>query len=636
MINAFKLILIFFCFFSVSLRMEAAQKDEFGNDPVTLSSYNNVYRHFNTKESLANAQALYCKAKKKNDKKLQAKALLIKIKYLDSNLSNAQFKKEAHKIMIWMRKTKNIDEYYCVWLYIIRNEYDNKNYVDAFTEINKMQEQAVKDNCHYAIQASYRMTGACYRSRLMFKDALKSYKKELAYAKSIKSPSVFLCYYSIAACEYRLGLFDMALESSRKGRNLSSLPVILNHFIVQEGVIYGVMGRYEEMRKCYEKVKDYVENNIVDDDMRNKYEILKVEMLWSEKRFKESFKEIKKLDKNDRMILLPFLYQNQGRFDLAYRAMTRLTSYRDSLKDITATSDFNMFNYKIKEQKLLREKQELSIENVRIRTVQLCTITVCVVVVFVILLIGTFILIWMQRKKNRVIEMENASKDQFIRDMSHEIRTPLNGINGFMSILVDSGFRLTNHEMEAVSEMIKKSTNQLTLILNNMLDLSDFESGLAKFTYKEYGAYSICNEAINVAEERCPENVKMRIECDVPLDMTFVTDGDKLVQVLIGLLVNACINTNEGEIVIGCNLTENRGKITYFVRDTGCGIPHEKAEEIFKRFVKLDSYKPGIGIGLTVARVIVSKMRATLKVDTNYKEGARFVIIHPLNLRKSE
>jgi len=636
MVNAFKLILIYFCFFSGSLRLEAVQKDEFSNDSDIQNLYNNANKNFNTKRGLDDIQTLYNKAKKNKDKKLQAKAMLIKVRYMDVTLSNAQFKIEARKIMIWMRKTKNIDEYYSVWLYLIKKECEDKNYVDAFIEIDKMKEQATKDNNLYAIQSSYRMMGKCYRSRLMFKDALIYYKKELAYAKSIKSPSIFLCYYSIAACEYRLGLFEEALESSKKGSNLSPIPAVLNHFIIQEGVIYGVMGRYEEMRKCYEKVKDYVKNNDMDDEMRNKYEMLKVEILWSEKLFDESFDEIKKLDKNDRMILMPFLYQNQGRFDLAYRAMIELSSYRDSLKDITVTSDLNIFNYKMKEQKLLREKQELAIENTRIRTIQLRIIAAGVFVVFIMMIIVLFIFIRMQRKKNKMIETENASKDQFIRDMSHEIRTPLNGINGFMAILTDPNFRLTGNDMKEVGEVIRRSTNQLTLILNNMLDLSDFESGLAKFTYKKCRAHGICDEAISVAQERCPENVRMRTECDVPIDMAFVTDGDKLVRVLIGLLVNACTNTKEGEIVVGCNLTENRGKITYFVRDTGCGIPPEKAEDIFKRFVKIDNYKPGIGIGLTVARVITNELRATLKVDTSYTGGARFVLVHPLNLRKSD
>lgn len=637
MTNIFKYILISFCFFSISsLHIEAAQKDEFSNDSDIQTLYNHAYKHSNTKEGLADIQALYKKAKKNNDKKMQAKALLIKVRYLDATLSNDQFKKEVRKIMIWMRKTKNIDEYYCVWLNLITKECDDKNYVDAFTEINKMNEQATSDNNPYAIQASYRMMGKCYRSRLMFKDALKYYTKELDYAKSVNSPSIFLCYYSIATCEYRLGHFEKALEYSKKGSSLSSIPVIKNHFIIQEGVIYGIMGRYKEMRRCYEAVKDYVKNNTLDDDMRNKYEMLKVEMLWSEKRFDESLNEIKKLDKNDRMILMPFLYQNQGRFDLAYKAMTELTLYRDSLKDITATSDLNTFNYKLNEQKLLREKQNLAIENARIRTVQFRIIAISVFIIFSMMIIIMLVFIWMQRKKNHLIRTENASKDQFIRDMSHEIRTPLNGINGFMAILTDPNFRLTGNDMKEAGEVIRKSTNQLTLILNNMLDLSDFESGLAKFTYKSFRAHGICDEAFNVAQERCPKNVRMRMECDVPLEMSFVTDGDKLVRVLIGLLVNACINTNEGEIVIGCNLTENRGKITFFVRDTGCGIPPEKAEEIFKRFVKLDSYKPGIGIGLTVARVIVNEMRASLKVDTSYTAGARFILVHPLNLRKSE
>lgn len=611
-----------------------AQRDEFGNDPEIQSLYDQAYKHFNTKEGLADADSLFKMAGKKHDTKLQARAMLIKAKYLDANLGSVQFKTEARKIMGWMRAHHNLDDYYHVWLYIIMDNCDEKHYVDAYDEIKRLTISASKDNCPYGIQGSYRMMGTFYKSRLMFQDALKYYYKELEYAKKIKSPSLYSCYYNIAACEYRLGMFDKALESSKKGRNLSKLPIILNHFIAQEGIIYGVMGKYDKLEDCFMKVSNYVKNNAVDAEMQKKYEMLKVVVFWSHKRFKESMDEIDNLDKNDRMILLPFLYERLGRFDLAYRAMTGLTAYRDSLKDLTSKTDLNTFNYKLNEQRLIRDKQRLEIENAHIKAVQLRMLTISLIVILFLLLTVTVVIIVSQRKRNKVIAAENASKDQFIRDMSHEIRTPLNGINGFMSILTDPSFRLSGNDMKAAGEVIKKSTNQLTLILNNMLDLSDFESGLAKFTYSEHRPHDICEEAMGVACERCPENVVMKTECDVPIDMTFITDGEKLIRVLIGLLVNACINTEKGEIVIGCNLTENRGKITFYVQDTGCGVPADKAEEIFKRFVKLDSFKPGIGIGLTIARVISHELHASLKLDTTYQGGARFVLTHPLHSRK--
>lgn len=614
---------------------KSLRTDEFDNDKNLRNLYNNAYKHFNTSKGAIYADSLFIAAGNKHLPQLQAKAMLIKAKYYDATLDNRRFKAEARKIMKWMRSTKNYEGYYHVWLYTILNDCDDKKYVDAFSDIERLRMQAEKDHNSYGIQAGSRMMGNFYKSRLMYLEALKCYREELAYARKIHSPSLYSCYFNIATCEYHLGLYREAVMSSQVGRCLSNLPLVQSHFIAQEGMFYGVMGNYEKMNECYAQVDSYVRNNAADQALMDLYAILQVEKLWSQGRFDEALVLIGRLDKNDRMTMLPFHYLRQGNGERAYLALNNLTRYRDSLKDVMSTADLSMFSFKMKEQRLLREQQRLAMENTHIRTVQLRIVALSIVIILIVLTVCMAIIIITQRKNNKIIAAENKSKDQFIRDMSHEIRTPLNGINGFMGILTDPNFRLSGKDLKSAGEVIHKCTNQLTLILNNMLDLSDYESGLAHFSFSDVRPYDICEVAMGVSDERKPEGVEMRIDCSgVPIDMSFVTDGEKLTRVLISLLVNACANTQQGEIVLGCSLTENRGKITFFVQDTGCGIPEDKAEEVFKRFVKLNAFKPGIGVGLTISRAITNALHATLKVDTEYKKGARFVLVHPLHLKK--
>ena len=93
--------------------------------------------------------------------------------------------------------------------------------------------------------------------------------------------------------------------------------------------------------------------------------------------------------------------------------------------------------------------------------------------------------------------------------------------------------------------------------------------------------------------------MKSYFTSDVPNDYLFVTDKERLQQVLINFLTNAEKHTERGEIHLHCSLTENPGKITFSVADTGPGIPADQADCVFDRFSKLDEFKQGTGLGLT-------------------------------------
>jgi signal transduction histidine kinase len=92
----------------------------------------------------------------------------------------------------------------------------------------------------------------------------------------------------------------------------------------------------------------------------------------------------------------------------------------------------------------------------------------------------------------------------------------------------------------------------------------------------------------------------------------------------VALTDNAIKYTPQGSIVLGASLAGNL--LTLTVEDTGCGIPETDAERIFERFVKLDTFKEGIGLGLTLCRNIIERLGGNIHLDTTYKHGARFVI----------
>ena len=101
-----------------------------------------------------------------------------------------------------------------------------------------------------------------------------------------------------------------------------------------------------------------------------------------------------------------------------------------------------------------------------------------------------------------------------------------------------------------------------------------------------------------------------------------------LTRIVSALTDNAVKNTDKGSIVLKASATDST--LTIAVEDTGCGIPLEEAENIFGRFVKLDSFKQGIGLGLPLSRKLAEQLGGNVTLDTSYQPGARFVVTLPI------
>ena len=120
------------------------------------------------------------------------------------------------------------------------------------------------------------------------------------------------------------------------------------------------------------------------------------------------------------------------------------------------------------------------------------------------------------------------------------------------------------------------------------------------------------------------------VEPELSHELIINADAARLQQVLTNFLTNACKYTEHGSIILAYLLLDKA--IEFSVTDTGCGIPPEKAETIFERFEKLDSFKQGTGLGLNICRRIADLVGGRVYVDTSYTEGARFIFIHPMKI----
>ncbi|MBQ9476321.1 MAG: HAMP domain-containing histidine kinase [Bacteroidales bacterium] len=255
-----------------------------------------------------------------------------------------------------------------------------------------------------------------------------------------------------------------------------------------------------------------------------------------------------------------------------------------------------------------------------------------------------------QEEKARLqAEHANRMKTMFIQNMSHEVRTPLNAVLGFAQLLALPDGCNTEEEKAEYLSYVTNNAQMLTMLIGDILNISDVENGRYKITKAPADLAELCRMAIKTTEHRCQPGVTMEFVNGLPEGMQVETDGGRVQQLLVNLLSNACKHTSEGFIRLETSLAEHPGRVTFSVSDSGPGIPPDKAERIFERFVMLDHKVEGTGLGLNICRVIADNIGGEIFLDTSYpggaagadaggavkgaagpKSGARFVVTIPL------
>lgn len=227
-------------------------------------------------------------------------------------------------------------------------------------------------------------------------------------------------------------------------------------------------------------------------------------------------------------------------------------------------------------------------------------------------------------------EEANHAKSRFIANISHEIRTPLNAVLGFSQLFANDQIELTAEERKQYAELIMTNGNMLLKLVDDVLEVSKIEAGKLKFNIGEHDVVALLNTAAKIAETNNKSaDVEIRVATSIS-HLTIETDRERLLQVLANLTTNAKKCTEHGSITIALEKLPKDDMISISVSDTGCGIPKEKAEEVFERFRKLDSFRQGTGLGLSICKAFVEELGGKIWVDTTYTEGARFVFTHPI------
>ena len=322
---------------------------------------------------------------------------------------------------------------------------------------------------------------------------------------------------------------------------------------------------------------------------------------------------------------ITMIYANAGKWKEAYEAQKQEAAASDSLDNVVLTNS------------MMRIRDELRLYDVERKASKNKMILLTVVTILLALLVALLFYTVMSRRRhmkqlkrayNHALESDKI-KTAFIQNISHEVRTPLNIISGFAQVIAEPELVNSIEERKDIAAMIQKNTRQITSLIDEMLALAMNEAQESVNKNDHVEINDLMRDLLQENQGNVNKDTRLDFQTTLPDDFKILTNESLLKSILNALLDNAIKNTTNGQIVIKAD-REDEQMLTLAVEDTGCGIPAAEAEHIFERFVKLDTFKEGIGLGLPLCRTLADKLGGSVKLDTTYQKGARFIVRLPI------
>ena len=316
------------------------------------------------------------------------------------------------------------------------------------------------------------------------------------------------------------------------------------------------------------------------------------------------------------------IYARAGRWEEAYKSLQLGAAESDSINSVILSSSMQDI------------QRELQVYELKRQASHRWFYALAAIVCLLLLLVCALIYI-VQSRRRHLREMKKAydkilesdqMKTAFIQNVSHEVRTPLNIISGFAQVISASEFELSSEERHHIAETMMRNTRLVTMMINEVLEMSNVDH-----VDTTPSTPLPVNDALNkivrdFRRELSLSDDFLRFESTLDDSFTVSIRDHVLNRILHPLLDNAVKNTKEGVVRVCAN--EEKGRLVISVIDNGPGVPESEAEHIFERFVKLDAFKEGLGLGLTFSRTMVRRLGGEVWLDTSYAgPGACFKLM---------
>jgi signal transduction histidine kinase len=351
--------------------------------------------------------------------------------------------------------------------------------------------------------------------------------------------------------------------------------------------------------------------------------MLEVYFLASQGKTDEAVKMAQEEFNEDGYDAITQIYQKAGRWEEAFNAQRKAFEATDSVHNVVLSNNMQGI------------RDELLVYDAEREVARNRLITLSIIVCLLGALVGLLAYLFNTRRRHlaqlntayqHALESDKM-KTCFIQNVSHEVRTPLNIISGFSQVIADPSLTESDEERQNMATMMQKSAQQITNLIDEIIGLSLIESSTTVVKDDIVKVNQLLESVVTDYEDSVSPQVALRVDSELEPDFSIATNKNMLYRIVGALTDNAIKYTEKGSITLKARTVAQTLLLT--VEDTGCGIPADQAEHIFERFVKLDSFKQGIGLGLPLSRKLAEQLGGIVTLDTTYYLGARFVVTLP-------
>ena len=232
------------------------------------------------------------------------------------------------------------------------------------------------------------------------------------------------------------------------------------------------------------------------------------------------------------------------------------------------------------------------------------------------------------RRRKRIFLEANHAKDEFLANISHELKTPLNSINIISSVMMNNkNGNLSEKDIKSLT-IINNAGENLLKLINDILDISDFESDEIIHECDNLNIYSTLNDIYSTFKEPAhKKNLSLILECDKNIDF-FNSDANKIKKIIEHLVSNALKFSKKGVIKISAKVINEYLEIE--VKDEGIGIEKDKLIHIFDRFTQVDASSTreygGAGLGLAISKNLCELLDGKISVQSEVGKGSIFKV----------